>query len=177
MSNTYVPTRFIIYPLILAPRLRLDSWHGINIFVPSCSFLNSLIIGLGSGQVTIPNSFSSFRENPWSKEIPGSRTYKAGFFCKQPLDPDNMSAAAYVLFIPELLAMICDFADQSTRSRLTRVCRRTFLSLVPLVWKHVDGAQNLLTLIKFAVPIYDTESGSLVSIVCVVAACSLAQHN
>ncbi|KAB5588984.1 hypothetical protein CTheo_7579 [Ceratobasidium theobromae] len=61
-----------------------------------------------------------------------------------------MSAATKVLFTPELLRMICDFTDRSTCSRMSR---------------HVDGAQNLLTLIKFAIPVYDTESESLVSIV------------
>ncbi|KAB5588298.1 hypothetical protein CTheo_8262 [Ceratobasidium theobromae] len=75
-----------------------------------------------------------------------------------------MSAATKVLFTPELLHTICDFTDQSSCARLSRVCRRAFRLLVSLVWKHVDGAQNLLILIKFVVPIYDAKSGSLVSI-------------
>lgn len=90
-----------------------------------------------------------------------------------------MSAAIRVLFTPELLHMICELTDRSTCTRMFRVCRRTFRLLVSLVWDHVDGAQNLLTLMKFAVPKYDAKSGSLVSIVRVAAVymCLLAQYN
>ncbi|QRV81386.1 hypothetical protein RhiJN_09401 [Ceratobasidium sp. AG-Ba] len=48
---------------------------------------------------------------------------------------------------PELLDLICSFADVSDCARLSRTCKAVFEVAVPFVWRQVEGAQNILSLI------------------------------
>ncbi|KAG8782198.1 hypothetical protein FRC12_021078 [Ceratobasidium sp. 428] len=59
--------------------------------------------------------------------------------CKR--DPRN------ILGIPELFAMVAKFCDKSDLARLSSVCSATFYGATPLVWKHVEGIHNILSLL------------------------------
>ncbi|KAB5589448.1 hypothetical protein CTheo_7102 [Ceratobasidium theobromae] len=53
-----------------------------------------------------------------------------------------------VLEVPELLSLICSFSRISDCVRLAQTCRPVFKVATAFVWQHVDGAQNLLTLLS-----------------------------
>ncbi|QRW10202.1 hypothetical protein RhiLY_09201 [Ceratobasidium sp. AG-Ba] len=49
--------------------------------------------------------------------------------------------------VPELLRLICSFIRTSDCARLARTCKSLFKIPTAFVWTHVDGGQNLLSLI------------------------------
>lgn len=78
------------------------------------------------------------------------------------------SSSARVLGIPELVNLIASYVSRPDVARISRVCRWTFEILIPRIWKHVKGAQNLLSLIKSASFHYDESNDQLQEIVCIV---------
>ncbi|KAF8609084.1 hypothetical protein BDV93DRAFT_551877 [Ceratobasidium sp. AG-I] len=57
------------------------------------------------------------------------------------------SPARRVSEVPELIALICDFAEKSSLVKLLTVSQRFFYCIAPLVWKEVPGVANLLALL------------------------------
>lgn len=79
---------------------------------------------------------------------------------------DMLSIPAQALSLPELVHSISRFCRRSDLARLSRVCRRTFDVVVPVVWNEVYGAQHLLRLIKFSTLEFSDSTGKLEKIVC-----------
>ncbi|QRV95865.1 hypothetical protein RhiJN_23883 [Ceratobasidium sp. AG-Ba] len=52
-----------------------------------------------------------------------------------------------VIEMPELLDLICSFADVSDCARLSRTSKAAFEIAVPFVWREVEGVKNILSLI------------------------------
>ncbi|CAE7185602.1 unnamed protein product [Rhizoctonia solani] len=63
-----------------------------------------------------------------------------------------------VLKVPELLSLICSFARTADCVSLARTCRPIFKVATVFVWQHVNGAQNLLTLLSGTLIIGDIKS-------------------
>ncbi|QRW14013.1 hypothetical protein RhiLY_13012 [Ceratobasidium sp. AG-Ba] len=55
------------------------------------------------------------------------------------------------MYIPELLHLVCSFALAHDLVALSQVCRQVFHVVAPLIWEHVDGLNNLLSLLPHAV--------------------------
>lgn len=61
------------------------------------------------------------------------------------------SSSARVLGIPELVCLISSYSDRSDIIQMSQACRLMFDALIPLIWQHVNGADNLLRLIRSTV--------------------------
>jgi hypothetical protein len=53
-----------------------------------------------------------------------------------------------VFAISEIMSLICRFVDRADRVRLMRVSRLLFYCAIPLVWKEVAGAANVIALLS-----------------------------
>lgn len=81
----------------------------------------------------------------------------------------RISSPSRVLGIPELVNLITSNFSCLNIVRLSQVCQRTFNILVPIIWKHVSGAENLLRLINSASLQYDQSTHKLEQVVCTYA--------
>ncbi|KAF8597227.1 hypothetical protein BDV93DRAFT_548027 [Ceratobasidium sp. AG-I] len=52
-----------------------------------------------------------------------------------------------VLDIPELLLLICNSADDSTRACLARTCSILFQTVSPILWENITGAHRIFVLL------------------------------
>ncbi|KAG9080192.1 hypothetical protein FS749_008090 [Ceratobasidium sp. UAMH 11750] len=61
---------------------------------------------------------------------------------------NSISKGSRVFGIPELLNLICGFACASDCARLSRTCKAAFTVSIPFVWRHVNSAQHLFSLLN-----------------------------
>ncbi|KEP52487.1 F-box protein [Rhizoctonia solani 123E] len=62
-----------------------------------------------------------------------------------------------VFKVPELLSLICSFLRTPDCVNLAQTCKPIFKIAMAFVWQHVDGAQNLLTLLSGTLIIADNK--------------------
>ncbi|KAG9080191.1 hypothetical protein FS749_008089, partial [Ceratobasidium sp. UAMH 11750] len=65
----------------------------------------------------------------------------------------------------EILTLICSFSRVSDCARLSRTCKTVFKVSAAFVWKNVDGAQHLLSLLGATQKFYKKDSRDLSRIV------------
>lgn len=59
-------------------------------------------------------------------------------------------SSVLVFSIPELVSIIASHLHRSDVVRLARVCHHLFKTLIPTIWRYVNGSEALLRVIKYA---------------------------